>query len=155
MRENVRTIQSLGIEVRGFFVVGWDDDTADTFRRTLEFCDECGITPFIFTLTPMPGSQIYRKYLDAGRILPDRGWDHYGTGRIVYRHPTMSEQEMFGWNAEVMTMGYSMRGILKRTMQAFRYRPSLDVVKDSFFTQLGVRKAYHQLYEQVLKPVGT
>jgi radical SAM superfamily enzyme YgiQ (UPF0313 family) len=57
MKENVRTIQSLGIEVRGFFVVGWDEDTPETYRRTLDFCDECGITPFIFTLTPMPGSQ--------------------------------------------------------------------------------------------------
>jgi radical SAM superfamily enzyme YgiQ (UPF0313 family) len=152
MKENVRTIQSMGIEVRGFFVVGWDDDTAETYRRTLEFCDECGITPFIFILTPMPGSQIYLEYLDQGRILSDRVWDHFGTGCIVYRHPTMSEQEMFDRNAEVMTKGYSMSRILKRTVQAFRYRPSLDVATDSFFTQLGVRKAYHQLYAQVLRP---
>jgi len=152
MKENIRTIQSMGIEVRGFFVVGWDDDNAETYRRTLAFCDECGITPFIFTLTPMPGSQIYLEYLDQGRIFSDRTWDQYGTGRIVYRHPTMSAQEMFDRNAEVMTDGYSMSRILKRTIQAFRYRPSLGVVKDSFFTQLGVRKAYRQLYAQVLNP---
>lgn len=152
MKENVRTIQSMGIEVRGFFVIGWDDDTVETYRRTLEFCDECGITPFIFTLTPMPGSQIYREYLGEGRIYSDRAWDHYGTGRIVYRHPAMSEQEMFERNAEVMTEGYSTRRILKRTIQAIRNRPSLDAAKDSFFTQLGVRKAYRQLYAQVPKP---
>ena len=152
MKENVRTIQSLGIEVRGFFVVGWDDDTAETYRRTLEFCDECGITPFIFTLAPMPGSQIYREYLEQGRIYSDRAWDHYGTGFIVYRHPKMSEQEMFERNAEVMTKGYSTTRILKRTIHAIRNRPSLYVAKDSFFTQLGVRKAYRQLYAQVPRP---
>lgn len=152
MKENVRTIQSMGIEVRGFFVIGWDDDTAETYHRTLEFCDECGITPFIFTLTPMPGSQIYREYLGEGRIYSDRAWDYYGTGRIVYRHPAMSEQEMFERNAEVMTEGYSTRRIVKRTIQAIRNRPSLDAAKDSFFTQLGVRKAYRQLYAQVPKP---
>jgi len=151
MKENVHTIQSLGIEVRGFFVVGWDEDTAETYRRTLEFCDECDITPFIFTLTPMPGSRIYQEYLEQGRIFSDRPWDRYGTGPIVYRHPTMSEQEMFDRNAEVMTEGYSARRILKRTMKAFRNRPSLDAVKDSFFTQLGVRKAYRRLYEHELK----
>jgi radical SAM superfamily enzyme YgiQ (UPF0313 family) len=148
MKENIRTIQGMGIEVRGFFVVGWDDDTAETYRRTLEFCDECGITPFIFTLTPMPGSQIYQEYVDQGRILSDRPWNDYGTGRIVYRHPTMSEQEMYKSSAEVMTEGYSMPRILKRTIQALRYRPSLGAGKDSFFTQLGVRKAYRQLYAQ-------
>lgn len=152
MKQNIRTIQSLGIEVRGFFVIGWDDDTLETYQRTLDFCDECDITPFIFTLTPMPGSQIYREYREQGRIFPDRGWDQYGTGPIVYRHPTMSEREMFDENAEVMTEGYSMRRILKRTIHTFRKRPSLDAVKDSLFTQLGVRSAYRQLYSQVPKP---
>ncbi|MBZ5513319.1 MAG: radical SAM protein [Acidobacteriia bacterium] len=152
MKENIHTIQSLGIEVRGFFVIGWDEDTRETYRRTLDFCDEGGITPFIFTLTPMPGSQIYREYLDQGRILLDRSWDYYGTGRIVYRHPNMSAEEMFDLNGEVMRNGYSMGRILKRAIQAFRYRPSLDVIEDSFFTQLGVRKAYRQLYEQIPRP---
>jgi radical SAM superfamily enzyme YgiQ (UPF0313 family) len=154
MKENVRVIQSLGIEVRGFFVVGWDEDTPETYRRTLDFCDACGITPFIFTLTPMPGSQIYREYLEQGRIFSDQAWDHYGTGHIVYRHPVMSEREMFDLNAEVMSKGYSMSRIVKRTIQAFRYRPSFDVAKDSFFTQLGVKKAYRQLYEQIPRPSG-
>jgi radical SAM superfamily enzyme YgiQ (UPF0313 family) len=154
MKENIRTIQSLGIEVRGFFVIGWDDDTAETYRRTLEFCDECGIVPFIFTLTPMPGSQIYREYLEQGRIFSDRPWDQYGTGPIVYRHPGMSEREMFEENAAVMTEGYSMGRILKRTARTVRNRPSLGVAMDSFFTQLGVRKAYRQLYGQTVKPAA-
>jgi radical SAM superfamily enzyme YgiQ (UPF0313 family) len=152
MKENIRTIQSLGIEVRGFFVIGWDEDTAETYRRTLDFCDECGVTPFIFTLTPMPGSQIYREYREEGRIIRDRPWDQYGTGPIVYRHPAMSEQEMFAENAEVMTEGYSLPRIFKRALRAFRNHPSLDCVADSLFTQLGVRRAYRQLYAQLPKP---
>ena len=152
MKESIRTIQSLGIEVRGFFVVGWDEDTRETYRRTLDFCDECGITPFIFTLTPMPGSQIYREYLAQGRIFPDRPWEQYGTGHVIYRHPVMSAGEMFDLNGEVMREGYSMGRILLRTIGAFRYRPSLDVMRDSFFTQLGVRRAYRQLYEQIPRP---
>ncbi len=154
MRENIRTIQSLGIEVKGFFVIGWDEDTPETYRRTLDFCDRNGITPFIFTLTPMPGSQIYREYLDQGRILPDRPWDQYGTGHIIYTHPVMSAEVMFDLNSMVMREGYSMGRIFKRTFQAFRHRPSMDVMKDSFFTQLGVRKAYRQLYEQIPRPVS-
>lgn len=154
MKANIRTIQSLGIEVKGFFIIGWDEDTPETYRRTLDFCDECNIIPFIFTLTPMPGSQIYREYLEAGRIFTDRPWDHYGGGYIVYRHPTMSPEEMFDFNAEVMREGYSMKRILKRMLQAVRYRLSLDVATSSFFTQMGLRKAYRQLYEQTPRPVA-
>jgi radical SAM superfamily enzyme YgiQ (UPF0313 family) len=80
MKENVRAIQDLGIAIMGFFIVGWDEDTIDTYYRTLEFCDQCNIMPFIFTLNPMPGSRIYSEYLEQGRILTDRPWDHYGGG---------------------------------------------------------------------------
>ncbi len=68
MKENIHTIQSFGIEVMGFFIIGWDDDTVETYQRTLDFCDECNIIPFIFTLTPMPGSQIYQEYLKQGGV---------------------------------------------------------------------------------------
>ena len=100
----------------------------------------------------MPGSQIYREYREHGRLFSERGWDQYGTGPIVYRHPIMSEREMFDESAEVMIEGYSMRRILKRTSHALRNRLSLDAVKDSLFTQLGVRNAYRQLYSQVPRP---
>ncbi|MBW1700327.1 MAG: radical SAM protein [Deltaproteobacteria bacterium] len=151
-KDNIRAIQSLGIEVMGFFIIGWDEDTPETYRRTLEFCDECNIVPFIFTLIPMPGSQIYREYVQQGRIFPDSTWDQFGGGYIVYQHPTMTAQEMFDLNAEVMLKGYSLGRIFKRTFQAMRYRFSPDVAAGSFFTQLGLRKVYRQLYGQVPRP---
>jgi hypothetical protein len=151
MKENVRTIQSLGIAVFGFFVIGWDDDTPDTYRRTLDFCDECDIVPFIFTLMPTPGSQVYKEYLEQGRIYTDRPWDHYGGGHAVFAHPTMSEDEMMRANAEVMTEGYTMGRILKRTLQALKNRPSMDFAKSLLFTQFGLRKAYRELYAHVLE----
>ena len=152
MKENIRTIQGFGIEVMGFFIIGWDEDTVETYQRTLDFCDECNIIPFIFTLTPMPGSQIYQEYLKQGRILTDRPWDHYGGGYVVYAHPTMSEGEMIDINGKVMKEGYSTGRILKRTFQAVRNRKSIDVAMSSFFTQKGLREAYRQLYDQIPKP---
>ena len=149
MKDNIRTMQRLGIAILGFFVIGWDQDTPDTYRRTLEFCDECNIVPFIFTLMPTPGSQVYKEYLEQGRIDTDRPWDHYGS-YIVFKHPTMSEEEMLRLNAEVMTEGYSMGRILKRTLWALKDRASLDFAKTLFFTQLGLRKSYRELYAQVL-----
>ena len=152
-KTNIRTIQSLGIEVMGFFIIGWDDDVPETYYRTLDFCDECNLIPFIFTLTPMPGSQIYWEYLKQGRMLDGFTWDHYGGGYIVYKHPTMSAGEMFDLNAEVMREAYSMGRILKRTLQAVKYRFSLDVGMSSFFTQMGLKKGYRQLYEQTPRPL--
>jgi len=150
MKENIRTIQDLGIVIMGFFIIGWDEDTVETYYRTLDFCDECNIMPFIFTLTPMPGSRIYEEYREAGRIFTDRPWDHYGGGYVVYKHPLMSEREMLETGAEVMSKGYSLGRIMRRTIHTVRRRFSLDIAMSAFFTELGVRKAYRQLYDQVL-----
>jgi radical SAM superfamily enzyme YgiQ (UPF0313 family) len=150
-KQNIRTIQSLGIEVMGFFVIGWDGDTAETYRRTLDFCDECNLVPFIFTLRPMPGSPIYREYVEQGRMLPGLDWEQYGGPDVIFRHPLMTEREMFERNAEVMREGYSMGRIVRRTLHTARRRPSLDVARTSFFTQLGLRQAYRQLYVQAAR----
>lgn len=147
LKENVRTVQALGIAVFGFFVIGWDNDTPETYRRTLEFCDECDIIPFIFTLMPTPGSQVYREYLEQGRIHTDRPWDDYGHD-VVFDHPTMSRREMIERNAEVMIDGYSMGRILKRTLRTVWHRPSVDVATNTFFTQLALRKSYRQLFAE-------
>lgn len=149
MKENIRTIQDLGIVIMGFFIIGWDEDTVETYYRTLDFCDECNIIPFIFTLTPMPGSQIYQEYLEQGRILTDRPWDHYGGGYVVFKHTLMSENEMLEANSEVMRQGYRMGRIIKRTLHAVTHRFSIYVAATSFFTQLGLRKTYRQLYDQI------
>ena len=83
--------------------------------------------------------------------MTDRPWNHYGGGYIVYKHLIMSEKEMLDINAEVMTEGYSMGRILQRTLKAIGHRFSMDVATSSFFTQLGLRKAYQQLYDQIPK----
>jgi radical SAM superfamily enzyme YgiQ (UPF0313 family) len=148
MENNIKTIQSLGIQIMGFFVIGWDEDTTDTFKRTLDFCNKFNIMPFIFTLTPMPGSQIYNEYLEKGRLLPDHSWDHYGSGHIVFKHPTMSSLDMFETAGKVMNEGYSMERIIMRTLLALRHRFSFGFAMTSFFTQIGIRKSYRQLYNQ-------
>ncbi|RLC27696.1 MAG: hypothetical protein DRH32_09945 [Deltaproteobacteria bacterium] len=65
----------------------------------------------------------------------------------------MTAREMFDLNSNVMIEGYSLGRIFKRTLQALRHRFPMDVAAGSFFTQLGLRKAYRQLYRQVPRPL--
>jgi radical SAM superfamily enzyme YgiQ (UPF0313 family) len=148
MRENIRIIQGLGIEIMGFFVIGWDEDTPETYRRTLDFCNEMQIIPFILTIAPMPGSPLYDEYLEQGRIFTELSWDHYGGDCVVFKHPTMEPQEMFNMNFEVMQKGFRIGRILSRTIHTFRNRPSFGVALNSFFTQLGIRKSFQQQFER-------
>jgi radical SAM superfamily enzyme YgiQ (UPF0313 family) len=148
LKDNIRNIQELGIEILGFFVIGWDEDSPDMYRRTLDFCDEMKIVPFIFTLTPMPGSPIYDEYLEQGRILTELTWDAYGGNAVVFKHPTMDPEKMYALNSQVLREGFSMGRILRRTFSTFRHRPSPGVALNSFFSQLGMGKAFRQQMEK-------
>lgn len=148
LKDNIRNIQELGIEILGFFVIGWDEDTPDMYQRTLDFCDEMKIIPFILTLTPMPGSPIYDEYLEQGRILTELSWDAYGGDAVVFKHPTMDLEVMSALNTQVLREGFSMGRILSRTFNTFKHRPSLGVALNSFFTQLGIGKAFRQQIEK-------
>ena len=135
----------------GFFVIGWDEDSPETYRRTLDFCDEMNIIPFILTLVPMPGSQIYDKYLEQGRIFTELSWDHYGGESIVFKHPTMSSEEMYEMNARVLQDGYSMGRVLSRTFHTVKKRPSLGVAMNSFFTQSSLKKSFREQFKGLSK----
>ena len=146
-KDNVRIIQDLGIEIMGFFVIGWDEDTPETYRRTLDFCDEMNIIPFILTLVPMPGSRIYDEYLSQDRILTELSWNHYGGESIVFKHPTMSSEEMFEGNSQVLHEGYSLGRVMSRTFHTLKKRPSLDVAMNSFFTQTSLKRSFREQFK--------
>ena len=147
MKENIRIFQDLGIEIMGFFVIGWDEDTPDTYEQTLEFCIQMKIIPIILTLTPMPGSPIYAEYLEQGRLFSELSWDHYGGSAVVFKHPTMDPQEMHALNFEVLRKGFKTGRILSRAFHTVRHRPSVAVAMNSFFTQLALMKGFLFLYE--------
>jgi radical SAM superfamily enzyme YgiQ (UPF0313 family) len=146
LKENIRTLQGLGIEIMGFFVIGWDEDTLDTYQRTLDFCDETKIIPMILTLAPMPGSPIYEEYREQGRIMTELAWDRYGGESVVFRHPVMTPESMRAENSRVMQEGFSWGRIFSRTWHTFRHRPSIGVAMTSFFTQVGMQKTFKYLF---------
>ena len=55
--EVVRCLADHGIAVWGSFIFGLDEDTRDSFERTVEFCIESKVTMALFALlTPYPGT---------------------------------------------------------------------------------------------------
>ena len=112
-------------------------------RAVLPSCRGCEIR--------WTGPAFVIQNLKEGRIYTERPWSDYGGGGgyVVFEHPLMSEGEMLDANSEVMRRGYSVGRIVKRTLHAVTHGCSMDVAKTAFFMQLGLRKAYRQLYDEV------
>ncbi len=115
MREHIRFIQDQGIIISGWFVVGYDTDTVDTFRRTYEFCREMNLLPAIFHVKAIPGTRLYDRLLSENRL---------EMGRLMNMgHPTITDTDILDSLAYVIRNGYSVREILRRTLfYARRFR---------------------------------
>ncbi len=65
----VTKARELGIEVRGFFMIGFPGETYDEVLRTVEYARNLDLAVSAFALvTPLPGTNLYRECVEAGMI---------------------------------------------------------------------------------------
>jgi radical SAM superfamily enzyme YgiQ (UPF0313 family) len=86
----VRVIHSFNIHIHGMFVHGFDHDTWDSVKMTVNLAKKMKLTSTQFLmLTPFPGSEFHRNVAD--RIV-FRDWSMYDAHHVVYQpeHFTVS-----------------------------------------------------------------
>ncbi len=72
MLDAVRTIHSHGIDLLAGFIVGFDNDTLDTFERQYRFIMASGIQiAMVGLLTALPRTPLYERLQTERRLLPD------------------------------------------------------------------------------------
>lgn len=75
--EAVKTIQRSGMEVMGGFIIGFDNDPPDIFERQIEFIQNSGVVrAMIGLLEALPGTRLYRRLKEEGRLLEDCSGDN-------------------------------------------------------------------------------
>ena len=90
----VRRLHDLGVMVNGSFVFGMDADDQTVFDRTVEWAISEGIETSTFhILTPYPGTALYTRMQQAGRMLHDN-WDLYDTRHTVFQPKLLTPQEL-------------------------------------------------------------
>jgi len=85
--DQIRTIISMtreiGIEAKGFFIVGFPWETRETVKRTIDFAKSLHLSDLnIFPLTPFPGTDIYDEAKRSGDF--DDDWRQMDLQHIVY-----------------------------------------------------------------------
>ena len=94
MGEAVKIIKGMGIHFHASFVFGFDDDTPAIFPETLEFLRRYKIGTASFNiLTPYPGTAVYRRLKDEGRLLTEN-WRYYDHSTVVFRPKNMTPYEL-------------------------------------------------------------
>jgi radical SAM superfamily enzyme YgiQ (UPF0313 family) len=65
----VTAAKALGIEVRGFFMIGFPGETLDEVYKTVAYARNLSLAVSAFALvTPLPGTTLYNECVQAGLI---------------------------------------------------------------------------------------
>ncbi len=93
----IRTIQSHGITVNGCFVLGLDGHGEEIFDAVYDFVERSGLYEVQITvLTAFPGTPLYQRLKQQGRIIEDGAWDKCTLFDVNYV-PTGMSPERLQW----------------------------------------------------------
>ncbi len=91
----IATIQDAGITVNGCFVLGLDGSDETAFDAVFDFVREAGLYEVQITvMTPFPGTPLYTRLEEAGRILSPGAWELCTLFDINFEPQNMSVQEL-------------------------------------------------------------
>jgi radical SAM superfamily enzyme YgiQ (UPF0313 family) len=120
----VKKIQSLGIQVQGGFILGFDNDPPNIFDRMAEFIQTSGIVTAMVGLLKVPkGTELYKRLQREDRLLEK--WSGNNTDISMDFVPKMNADELvIGYNNVIESL-YTPKNFYARVKILLRnYKPN-------------------------------
>lgn len=105
------------IRVYGTFIFGYDQDTPDSFGQAVDFALEQRLYIAAFNhLTPFPGTPLYARLQEEGRLLFDHWWldPAYRYNDLPFRPAQLSPQQVTAGCVAARRRFYRWPSILRR-----------------------------------------
>jgi radical SAM superfamily enzyme YgiQ (UPF0313 family) len=157
--KTVQTLQRAGLEVMGGFIVGFDSDKQDVFKRQFEFIQRSGVvTAMVGLLTALPQTRLYQRLKREGRLEAEPTGNN--TQAVLNFRPRLNREYLVNGYRELMKKLYEPRTYYQRIRTFLDYhrpcasrlrlsRADLQAFVKSFWL-LGVwhrgRRAYWQFF---------
>ena len=110
----IESIHKNRISIIGGFILGNDFDDENIFKETKDFIEENNIAfPQITILTPLPGTRLYKKFKEEGRLISSN-WNDYGYGKVCFKPKLMSPEALQKGHDWLISELYSYKSISKR-----------------------------------------
>ncbi len=123
--EAMKNFRRHGLRIYGTFIFGYDHDSPDTFRTTMDFAKSEGLFIAAFNhITPFPGTPLYDRMQTEGRLLYDPWWndDRYRYNMIPFQPARMSPDELADLCVAARREFYSWRSIARRATHRVNFR---------------------------------
>jgi hypothetical protein len=103
-------------------IIGFPDDTAASIREHLGVLQGLGpdVASF-YILTPIPGTEQYDEFLNAGWIT-ETNLDRFDATTTTWRHPNLASAELQALLYECYSKFFSVSHILQTAVRTFKHR---------------------------------
>src|SRR5271157_3217127 len=109
----VRVLQQRGLEVMGGFIVGFDSDKTDIFKRQFEFIQRSGVvTAMVGLLTALPQTRLYNRLKTEGRLESETSGNNVDSA--LNFKPKLSREFLQSGYRELMKKLYAPRNYYQR-----------------------------------------
>jgi radical SAM superfamily enzyme YgiQ (UPF0313 family) len=124
IKESIAGFHDYDISVHGMFMFGADHDDQETFERTIGFAADNQIDTVQFLiLTPVPGTDLFHRLDDEGRIIT-YDWSLYDGHHVVFEPERMSPLELQLGTLRANRRFYSVRSAV-RSLSSFRFTTAM------------------------------
>jgi len=113
----LENLRRYGIRLYVTFILGYDADNGDTFRETLAFAQRHRFYIVAFNhLTPFPGTPLYERLQQEGRLLYDKWWldPGYRYGMVPFAPRGMTADQVKDRCVEARQAFYGIPSIFRR-----------------------------------------
>ncbi|MGM0454498.1 MAG: radical SAM protein, partial [Thermodesulfobacteriota bacterium] len=130
----IKKIQSYGILVHGSFILGYDFDDAAAFDDLIAFVDSSQLLmPLINILTPFPGTKLFDRFEEEGRLI-HKDWNKYTGQEVVFYPSRMTPEALHEGFKKVVQHIYSYDSIYKKLQHYWksdfwRHSNEIDPIK--------------------------
>lgn len=111
--ESVQVLQRAGLEVMGGFIVGFDSDSHDIFKRQFEFIQRSGVvTAMVGLLTALPQTKLWHRLRREGRLEQETTGNN--TEAVLNFRPRLNREYLQSGYRELMKKLYEPKVYYQR-----------------------------------------
>jgi len=150
--DKTKLFKKHGITVCANLMFGFDNDTPESFQKTYDFVIKQRFMPNPYIVTPYPGTRLYDRIDEAGRLLHKDYW-RYTSYQTVFQPKNFTPEELDHLFIDFYKRVFSVPNIFKRFFHMLRhlftfgnFMTQVALMMNSLYVRKNVRKGILPFY---------
>ena len=139
MRQKIALIKKCGLEVSGFFIIGYPGETKKDIMDTINFSIELGLKRAGFSLfKPFPGTEITKELAAHGELkeMSDEDWSNFVLADAIYAPSGFTRAQMKKLRRQALIKFYLRPEIIFKFLSEIKNFKHLRVVLKRIYSWL-------------------